>query len=124
MKCRKVCVNKKRFEQGVGYGLWSLLTVGMITVLVISSMEINTVIYNEGDFPFGGKVCYLNYFDGRKCTSETYWEYSVNPTFRHFTSQFALIINTIFIGLWIYHKQEYFKLGWCVDKPIAKNGGT
>ena len=97
-----ICVNRKLFERTIGYGLWTILTVTLLTFLVASIIE------TEG---MGNRVYCID-----SILFENYTDCFIPAEKKNTTLIVMNALNIIFISLWIYNKQKTFKLSWCEKK--------
>jgi len=114
---KKLCVSQRLFGKCLGYGLWSLATIGVLFALFASSYEVSTINEHVKDQPYGLDLefCYTNVSDGFKerCYSWGGWVTSNGPSERYMISILLIIIDMIGIGSWVYYKQQKFKFAWC-----------
>ena len=132
------CVSQKRFTQCVGYGLWSLLTVGLSILLFLSINDFRpTEENNFSDSEEWGcevvpiflnevKICYnrnsslppmIAHYDYDVIVDNAVWGYKVFSL-----TAIALFIDVIVIGVWIYSKQTKFKFMWCENRAQQSIG--
>lgn len=133
---RKICVNRNYFEKGIGYGLWGFLTITMLFFTFGFMYEVSTQEMREQDIHECKHYAYDDDWnkveldepdcwdwvdkdycremflrDITVCKDDYQWEkYDVSPQLFYFIIN---IINFVVIGLWIYNKQQKFKLSWC-----------
>lgn len=104
---KEICVRKDRFSQILGYGAWSLITIGIIFILITSSMEFGSNYYKIEEDKIN-KWCYISVLDNSMIC-----RYNNTVENRFYTSVLALIIDTGVLGIWIYFKQNKLKFKWC-----------
>ena len=115
-KTRIICVPKNRVQQCIGYGFWAIITVGIMSLFIASTVEINSIYKAEPVSQYeSDRYCYVGVFDGIEYCMHVYAyeDRKGLPHLTHMLSTIAVTINTIVIGFWVYHKQKKFKFSWC-----------
>jgi hypothetical protein len=113
---KTVYINRKKFNQSIVYGLWSLLSVCLLVTVFISTSEVSSIYEVElGSHALwiDDEVCYTNYFEGLKCVSKLRWLSVYTPYDRQMFSLALSVFNFGFVGFWIYHKQQKLKFSFC-----------
>lgn len=116
-KPKILCVKRSTFNKVLGYGSWSIITIGIIVLLVSSGLENSSLHHIDAEGVLDGRTCYMNFFDSTEhCWSDRFVLYSggvTGPSERFSFSIVCSIIDVFVIGSWIYVKQQRFKFGWC-----------
>ncbi len=114
---RKICINQNYFGKSIGYGLWGLMTIGILILLIASTLEVNSIYKTTNDNDhFDCDYRYNKIFDDDYGTCLDIIEYTDKNGWVHYRQYYGIlfaIIDCIGIGLWIYYKQQTFKFSWC-----------
>jgi len=106
---KEICVKQDIFNQTIGYGGWTLITIGLIFILIASYMEFGSNQFKEGREKWEiGIWCYDSILDGeRECRENN----TVENRFR--ISLTFLVSDILVIIAWINYKKKIFKFKWC-----------
>jgi len=115
----KICINEKRFEQILGYGSWSLLTLGIISVLVASYFELPTRHEETHDIVM--YLCYQSVLENKDVCNNYYDDRTSN---RFYGSIIALIIDICLISYWINYKKHLLSFKLCERTSITNDKFT
>lgn len=118
-----ICINKKRLTQGIGYGLWGLITVGIIIMLLATNYEMTTLYEKDNGtgWKSDNEMCYDSVFDGETCIQMLDYIYGTPKLWKvNAIMWIMLIIDVVIIGIWIYQKQTKVKFGLCDKTTIKK----
>lgn len=121
---RKICINRDRFEQSFGYGVWIILTSLILLLFITSSIEIQSVtkeITYTNKFVTIYDTCYKSIFTNEQKCERSLYSDSI-PEFHQVISIMFLIVDIIIIGFLIYHKQQKVKFSWCEESHSATKG--
>ena len=106
---RTICVNRKWFERGIGYGCWGIITVVLMTFTIASVIEMNNTWEKQDDRWGKAKTCYQSIILNKPIC--TWW---VDDLYIANTGMIMMSIgNFVVIGFWIYIKQDSVKFSWC-----------
>jgi len=110
---KEYCVNKSKFDKCLGYGSWSIITTVLLVFLTASIIEFNSIYEEDPELnEYPKRDCYDSVlFDETKCYGYYSMENKVNERMSLFT--LTNLVNFAFIGLFIYFKQQKFKVKWC-----------
>lgn len=114
-----ICINRSHFEQFLGYGLWTLLTIGLFFLFSIPLTEsFNShieQIQSRGDMV--NAIVYVSSLDG---DVNTFIDIEV-VYLGWVLWSLPFIINLLVIGLWFYGKQNKFRIEFCEKTGVKKN---
>lgn len=107
-----ICINQKRLGQGIGYGLWSLLTFGLVLMMFVTTIESQSLEpVQRNDWGTYYEYCYKSLFSNEQECTRFYNEliqWQKPLLFQIFNG-----INVLVMGVWIYNKQQKVKFSWC-----------
>ena len=110
-----ICVSKSKFEKGMFYGVWGIVTFTLLLFSSLNWVEIHSYYETEKqkywfDSDEKEKVfCYKTILTGEElCNAEP-------KSFKFWYFLIGNLINFTVIGSWIYHKQQKFKFSWCLN---------
>jgi len=111
---KHICINRKRFEQVLGYGSWSVITLTLLIFLSASVIEVsNQYLLPPSASTYGVFIwCYDSVLFNERFCGDVF-----DDDGQQYYSMYDFIImnliNASVIGGYIYNKQQKFKFAWC-----------
>jgi len=109
---RTICVNRKLFNKGLGYGCWTAITLTLLVFTSASLIETDISYTKESN---GHRNSYL-YVDSVLFKGEEDMYYKDGPFSIHLKNAILILMTGINFAVLIYawyDKQKTFKLSWC-----------
>ncbi len=121
---KSFCISRRTFNKYFGYGFWGIITFGLLSLLILNSVEINSTFVEQRSKYYSPSLseykepytCYKTILtDEKYCNRGSEVELAPMVFFGIGNS-----INFIVMGFWIYYKQKYFRFEWCENKEARE----
>ena len=124
----ELCVNKKKTEQVLGYGIWLIITVILVVPWGASMIEASNtyVVESKSEYSNDNWLCTDSVLVHDPKANGLIWDSKLcDSTMLYFQISvlFFSILNIINFGIWasvINKKQSKFNIMWCENKTSNK----
>lgn len=122
----ELCVNKKKTEQVLGYGIWLIITTLLVVPWGASMIEASNTYVVESEYSSDSWICTDSVLSHDPKANSLLWDSKLcDSTMLYFQMSvvFFSILNIINFVLWasvINEKQSKFNIMWCENKTSNK----